>query len=140
MGGGCSPWICNIPVITTASSAAWTLPLGLVFICRASQLSQNQGPSAVSASVLCMMLLRHVLLSTELTGGKANIQSSRTSHLLIGGDRQHSQVGPRVLLPKEEVTATQGTGKRRGGGSHKESHLPGALLGDTSLGKPAETP
>lgn len=124
MGGGCSPWICDKPVIITASSAARTLPLGLVFICRASQLSQNQGPSAVSAFVLCRMLLQHVLLSTELTQGKANVQSPRTSHLFIGGDRQHSQVGLRVLLPKERVAATQGSGKGRTGGSHKKSHLP----------------
>lgn len=102
--------------------------MSLVFICRASQPSQHQGPSAVSACVLCMMLPRHVPLSAELTRGKANVQSPRTSHPLIGGDRQHSQAGWRVLLPREGVTATQSTGKRWTGGSHKESRLPNAQV------------
>lgn len=123
-----SPWMGDIPVIITVSSAAGILPLSLVFICRASQPSQHQGPSAVSACVLCLTLPRHVLLSPELTRGKANVQSPGTSHPLIGGDRQHSQAGRRVLLPWEGVTAIQGTRKRWAGISQKESHHPNAQV------------
>lgn len=128
MGVGCSPWIGDTPVIIMASSAAGRLPLSLVFVCRASQTSQHQEPSAVSACVLCVMLPQHVPPAAELTRGKTSVRSPRTSHLLIGGDRQHSQAGWRVRLPGEGVTATQDTLKRWTGGSQKESHLPNTQI------------